>query len=147
MTVLFAVVFVGVVWGIYSLVGRGGSSSSPTAAVANPAAAPGTKPNPYQEFVEISGVRFTQDAKKKLVVKFVVINHSGADIYGLAATVTVLSHTPKSDSPVGTFSFKADIGPYQSKDLTEPLDSKLPMVEMPDWQFVKTDVQITAAGS
>jgi len=147
MTILFAVVFVGIVWGIYSLVGRNGSSA-PAAAVANPATAPGAKPNPYQALVELSGVRFTEDAKKKPIVKFVVINHSGAEIYGLAATVTVLSHTAKSDTLVGTFSFsKADIGPYQSKDLSAPLDTKLQPVDLPDWQFVKVDVQITAAGS
>ena len=138
-------VFGGVVFGIYSLVHTGGSS--PAAEVAPPPKQD-AKPNPYSQFVEISGVRFTTDStKKKALVKFVVTNHSTADIEGLAATVTVLSHTAKSDGLVGTFSFKSDLGPMQSKDLSVPLDTKLPMVELPDWQFVKTDLQITAPGA
>jgi len=146
MTPIFAVVFVGVVWGIYSLVHTGGNSA-PAAAVANSAAKSATPPNPYQQYIELSGVRFTVDAKKKPVVKFVVTNHSDADIQGLEANVTVLSHTQTSDTPVGTFSFKTEVGPNQSKDLTAPFDTKMQMVELPDWQFVKVDVQITAAGS
>jgi hypothetical protein len=147
LTPVFAVVFLGIVWGIYSLV-HTGPSSSPAAATATPAIAPGGKANPYQQFVEVSGVRFASETKQKPVVKFVLINHSPADIQGLAGTVTVLAHTPKSDEVVGTFTFtKVDLGPFQSKDLSAPLTTKLTMVELPDWQFVKTDIQVTSPGS
>ncbi|HEY2018210.1 MAG TPA: hypothetical protein VGH38_32115, partial [Bryobacteraceae bacterium] len=116
--------------------------------VESPAAKPGAKLNPYQKFIEISGVRFTADAKKKPVVKFVVINHSGADIDGLAGNVTIWGRTQKSEEEAaGTFSFKTSIGPFESKDISAPLNTKLPMVQLPDWQNVSTDIQITAPGS
>jgi len=69
-----------------------------------------------------------------------------AEITDLAADVTLWASTSKSEEdPVGTFSFKiASIGPNESKDLTEPLKTKLKMYEMPDWQNATTDIQITA---
>lgn len=150
MTIVFTLAFLGLVGGIYWLIGymKGGGAGSPSATVESPAAKPGAKQNPYQKFIEISGVRFTVDAKKKPVVKFVVINHSGADILGLAGNVTIWGRTQKSEEEAaGTFSFKADVGPFSSKDLSAPLNTKLPMVQLPDWQNVSTDIQITAPGS
>lgn len=153
LTIIFALGFGAIVLGIYSLVRNNGNSSATSATAsatdAGAASKGGAKANPYQQFIEISGVRITEDSKKKPVAKFVVINHSNAEIPGLGGTVTVLAHAPKSaDEPVGTFSFsKVDLKPFESKDVTVPLNTNKPMVEMPDWQFIKTDVQITAPGA
>ncbi len=150
MTIVFTLAFLGLGLGVYWLVDymKRGGAASPSATVESPAAKPGAKLNPYQKFIEISGVRFTTDAKKKPVVKFVVINHSGADILGLGGNVTIWGRTQKSEEEAaGTFSFKTDVGPFQSKDLSAPLNTKLPMVQLPDWQNVSTDIQITAPGA
>jgi hypothetical protein len=147
LTVAFAAAFVGLVGGIYWLVGssRGGQAASPPANVENPAAKPVAKTSPVQKYVEISGIRFTEDAKKKVAVRFLVTNHSDADLSGLAGNVTVWARTNKSEEePVGTFSFMADVAPDASKEVTAPLTTKLKMYELPDWQNVTTDVQITA---
>jgi len=147
MAVLFAVGFVGVVFGIYSLVSSKSHSSppAPAAAVESPAAKPGAKPNPLQKYIEVSGVRFAEE-KAKPVVKFVITNHSGADITGLAGNVTIWGRTQKSEEDAqGTFTFSgANIGPYESKDLSAPLNTKLKIYELPDWQNVTTDIQVTA---
>jgi len=153
MTILFMIGFgVLIVGGIWLFTGsKSGSASGgpPPTNVENPAAKAGAKLNPYQKYIEISGVRFTMDAKKKIEVKFVVTNHSGADISGLAANVTIWGRTQKSEEEAaGTFSFKgADVGPFESKNFTAPLTTKLPMVQLPDWQNISTDVQVTAPGS
>jgi hypothetical protein len=150
MTIVFTLAFLGLGAGIYWMVGylKGSGTGSPSATVESPAAKPGTKQNPYQKFIEISGVRFTTDAKKKPIVKFLVINHSGADISGLAGNVTIWGRTQKSEEEAaGTFSFKTEIGPFESKDLSAPLNTKLPLIQLPDWQNVSTDIQITAPGS
>lgn len=146
MAIGFALVFGGVVWGIYALVGGGSSSGpKPAAGAASPAVKPGAKLNPYQRYIEVSGVRFMQDAKKKPLVKFVLTNHSGAEISGLAGDVTVWGRTQKAEkSAAGSFQFSTNIGGWESKDLTVPLATKLEMIELPDWQNVSTDVQVTA---
>jgi hypothetical protein len=148
LTVIFALAFVGLVGGVYWAVGyfRGDSqAASPPANVENPAAKPVAKTSPLQKYVEISGIRFAEEAKKRIMVKFTVTNHSDADLSGLAGNVTVWARTRKSEEEaVGTFSFSADVPPDASKEVSAPLTTKLKMYELPDWQNVTTDVQITA---
>jgi hypothetical protein len=149
MTVLFGVGFVALVAVIYSLVGsRGtGSSAAPSTTVENPAAKAGAKTNPLQKFIEVAGVRFVEDPKNKnkTMTKFLLINHSDADISGLAGNVTLWARTQKSEEEAaGTFAFTTNLAPGQAKEMSEPLTSKLKIYELPDWQFLTADVQITA---
>jgi hypothetical protein len=149
MTVLFAVGVAGVVFAMVTLMstskGSAGSGPAPTAAVENPSAKPGTKASPMQKYIEISGVRFTTDAKKKVLVRFVLINHSTADINGLAGNVTVWGSTKKSEEDAqGSLSFTTNLGALESKELTVPFTTKLRIYELADWQNITTDVQITA---
>jgi hypothetical protein len=145
MTVIFAAGFVVLVGGVYWLVDGGSATSAkPAASVGQPAAKPGAAPNPYQKYIEVSGVRFLEGDKKKPQVKFVVTNHSGADITGLGGSVTILGRTQKEAQAAGSFEFSTSIGPWESKDLTVPLVTQLEMIELPDWQFVSTNVQITS---
>jgi len=147
MTIIFAAGFVVLVGGAYWLVGgsHAATNNGPSASVAQPVAAnPGAAANPYQKYIEVSGVRFLEGPKKAPQVKFVVTNHSGAEITGLGGNVTILGKTQKSEEAAGSFQFNTNIGAWESKDLTVPLVTKLEMIELPDWQFVATQVQITA---
>jgi hypothetical protein len=148
MTVLFAVAIVGVVAGLYSLLGSshsGSEAAAPSATVENPAAKANAKTSPLQKYVEISAIRFSEDAKKRIMVKFLVTNHSDTDMSGLAGNVTIWGRTQKSEEDaVGSFAFKADVPPQASKEVTAPLNTNLKIYELPDWQNVTTDVQITA---
>ena len=149
LTILFAAGLGGIIFGIYSLMqtnrAQTGNGPAPTAAVESPAAKPGAKTNPVQKFIEVSGVRFVQDAKKKTQVRFLLINHSDSDLSNLAGNVTIWGRTKKSEEDAeGTFSFSTNLGPQESKELTVPLNTKLKIYELPDWQNVTTDVQITA---
>ena len=136
----------GIIWLVSSNRGSAGSGPAPTAAVENPAAKPGAKPNSFQKYIEVSGVRFVLDAKKKTTLaKFVVINHSEADIEGLAGNVTIWASTKKSEEDVqGSFAFSTNLGPFESKEMTVPLNTKHKIYELGDWQNLTTDVQITA---
>jgi hypothetical protein len=147
LSVLAGVAFVGLIGGIYWLVGssHGGSQAATSATVENPAAKAGAKTSSVQKYVEISAIRFNQDAKRNIEVKFLVTNHSDADLSGLAGNVTLFGRTQKSEEDaVGTFSFTADVPPQTSKEVSAPLSTKLKIYEMPDWQNVTTDVQITS---
>ena len=75
-----------------------------------------------------------------------VVNHSGAEIADLSANVNLWARTAKSDEEaVGTFTFKiASLGAYESKDLTVPINTKLKVYELPDWQNLTAEVQITS---
>jgi hypothetical protein len=146
MTIVFTLAFLGLGAGIYWTIGYfRGSGSKPSVTVESPAAKPGTQTSPLQKYIEIAGVRFIEDAKKKPTVTFIIINHSGAEIGELAGNVTVWGRTRTSEEEAaGTFSFKTSLGPNQYKELTVPLNTKLKFYELPDWQNVSTDIQITA---
>ena len=146
MTIGFVVVLAGVVYGAYLLVGSHGTGApAPAATVESPAAKPGANTSPYQKYIAMSGVRFIEDAKKKPAVTFIIINHSGAEISEqLAGNVTVWGRTRTSEEEAtGTFSFKTKLGANQSREMTEPLTTKLKFYELPDWQRASTDIQIT----
>jgi len=151
LAILFAIGFAGIVGGVYWLVSSARTKSSealsaPSSNVERAAAKPGAPMHPLQKHIEISGVRFQQDEKKKnvILVTFVVVNHSPADAYGLAGNVTLWSNTRRSDEDAqGTFSFLTDLKGYASKELTVPLSTGKPAVELADWQYLSADVQIT----
>ncbi len=96
--------------------------------------------------IEVTGLRLTEDAKQNAFIQFVVVNHWPAEVADLAATVNLRAVTMKGEQqPVGTFSFKIPlIGPYESKDLKAPVSTKLRVYELPDWQFLRVNVQITS---
>ena len=147
LTLLFAFAFLGVGAGVYFVVHyfRGGTQAASTPAESTPAKGP-AKPNPLQKYVEISGIRFVETPKHGTEARFVVVNHSGADITDLAGTVNIWGRTAKSEEEAaGTFSFKmASLKPYESKEAVAPLSTKLKPYELPDWQNVSAEVQITS---
>ena len=149
MTILFALaiggVVMGVLWALSTNRGSAGNGPAPSATVESPAAKPGAKTNAIQKYIEISGVRFIQDGSKKTMARFVIVNHSDSDIRGLAGNVTIWGRTQKSEEDAqGTFSFSTNLGPMETQELTVPLKTKLKIYELPDWQNITTDVQITA---
>ena len=147
LTLLFAFAFLGVGAGVYFVVHyfRGGTQAASAPAETVPAKNQ-AKPNPLQKYVEVSGIRFVETAKHETEARFVVVNHSGADITDLAGTVNIWGRTAKSEEEAaGTFSFKmASLRPYESKEAVAPLSTKLKVYELPDWQNVSAEVQITS---
>jgi len=151
-TILSAVAIVALVAGIYWVVNnlRGGRLGKPTSAVESPGAKPGTAVSPVQKFIEVSSVRFLEDPKTKgkILVKFVLTNHAEAELNGLAGNVTIWASTGRSEEDAeGTFEFATNLRGLESKELTAPLTGKKKIYELPDWQNMTNDVQITAPTS
>jgi hypothetical protein len=146
--VLFLAIGAGAYFGIRYFSGSSEASTSTTAASESAPAASASKAknNTLQKYVEVVGMRLTEDAKKKPAIRFVVVNHSGAEIADLAANVNLWARTAKSEEEaVGTFSFKLpSLGAYESKELSGPLNTKLRVYELPDWQNLGADIQITS---
>lgn len=147
MAILFALAFLGIGSGIYWGVGYMRGQKKPTVTVESSAAKPSAKTSPLQKFVEVTGIRFAPSSKG-VVVRFVLVNHSDFDLVGLTGNATIWGSTKKSEEDaVGSFVFSTSMGGQSSKELTMPLDTKLKLIELPDWQNITVDVQITAPGA
>jgi hypothetical protein len=153
MSIVFAILFValgtGAYFGIKYFSGSGeAATGGPPAALqkASSSAGANAKASALQKYVEVVGLRLTEEPNKKPQVRFVVVNHSGAEIADLAANVNLWARTAKSDEEtVGTFSFKIpSLGPYETKEMSGLLTTKLRVYELPDWQNLVPDVQITS---
>jgi hypothetical protein len=148
LTVLFALAFLGLVLGINWGIGylrNPSQAAAPPPQVESPAAKPVAKSSPLQKYVEISGIRWGEDAKKRIVVKFTITNHSDADLAGLTGNVTVWGRTQKSEEDAaGTFTITANVGPEASQEVSAVLNTKLKIYELPDWQNINADLQITS---
>lgn len=150
----FAAILILVGGGIWFFVLRtpDSGSNAPAAKTADAPAAASTGAasgqagaNPYQNYVEVVGIRMITEDKKP-VAKFVVVNHSSAEIDNLEANVKLSASTSRSEEDsVGSFSFRIpEIDGNSSKDMTAPLKTKLKMYELPDWQKTNVVVEITS---
>jgi hypothetical protein len=123
------------------------SSSSPKqanpAASSAPAASKNT--NPIAKYIELVGFRVTEKGAGHLVIQFAVVNHSEADIGDVKMTVSLATTKAKpGDAPLVTFDTKVpSLGPSELKNLTAEVPTKLRVYELPDWQFLKADFEIT----
>jgi hypothetical protein len=144
--VLFSLAFIGLGAAIffgYQYFGRGPRAER--AGITEPAAASRSKPaNALQKYIEVVGIRLVQDAKHHPLAKFIVVNHSNAELNDLTANVTMWASTSRSEEDsVGTFTFKLEtIAGNESKEMTAPFSTKLKIYELPDWQNATADVQI-----
>ena len=151
LTIVFTLAFVGIGAGVYWLIQylKHPESSAPAAASSAPLETPskaGGKPHPLQKFIEVTGVRLYQNAKKKTEARFLIVNHSDGEIAELAGTVEIRGRTAReAEEPVGAIAFKAtNIGPQEAKEVTAPVDTKLRVYELPDWQNIDARLRITA---
>ncbi len=152
MSIVFALAFGGVVLGAYFAIEyfkKDSSAAAQTGATENPPAAasrPDAKGSPLRKQIEVVGLRLTQNKAQKTEVRFLVVNHSGAEIQDLAGNVNLQARTSKRDEePVGTFSFKVpSLGPYESTEVTTVVNTKLKVYELPDWQNLDQRLQITS---
>lgn len=100
------------------------------------------KTNRLSRFIEATGFRITEDEKKRLNIRFLIVNHSAADIGDLAGKVYLKTTEGKS---VANFDFKTSrLGPYDSIEFTVLVSTTLRAYEVPDWQFLTADLEITS---
>jgi hypothetical protein len=118
---------------------------APTPAAAATAPAPTGGTSPLAKFVEVTGFRIitSSDASKKSEVQYLIINHSDADISDANVFVTLRSAKP-NQPPICKFSFKVpSLGPFESKEMSSPIEKAARAISLPDWQDMRADVQIS----
>ncbi len=114
-----------------------------------PGAAVPTNKNPLTKYVELVGFRLSEAGPGKLHVKFSVINHSEADIgdLGLKVTLTTTAAKP-GEEPIAVFDAQVpSLGPQETKDVTVTVPTKMRIYELPDWQFLRGEFEITSPAS
>ena len=100
--------------------------------------------NPYAKYLELVGFRIIEKSPGHLEVRFGVVNHSEADLGDMKMDINVRTTTAKADDPpLITFSTKVSLGPSDLKLVTVDVPTKLRVYELPDWQFLKPDFQLT----
>ena len=101
--------------------------------------------NPVAKYVELVGFRINEKSPGHLEIQFGVVNHSEADIGDLKMTVNLGTTAAKpGDPPLISFpAMVPKLGPSDLKDVTVQVPTKLRVYELPDWQFLKADFQIT----
>lgn len=153
LSVLFAAGFtmagLAAYWGYRSWRPRPAPAFTPRASFESPAsvaAASPAQPHPLARHIEITGLRLSEDARQRATIQFLVVNHSAADMGEVAAEVQLIAVSAKGErEPVGSFFFKTPaLGPYESRELKAPVTTKLRVYELPDWQFLKAEFQITS---
>ncbi len=111
-----------------------------------PTSAVPTKKHPLAKYVELVGFRMTEAGGGKLKIRFVVVNHSEADIGDLAVKVRLSTSSAKpEDPPIAEFEAKVpSLGPEEIQEVTAMVPTKLRIYELPDWQFIKAEFEITS---
>lgn len=102
--------------------------------------------NPLAKFIELSGFRLTLESGNKVNVKFTAINHSDADLEQLGVHVRITTTVAKpGDPPVTEFDAMIPaLGPHEDHDVTASGTTTLKSYELPDWQFLRADFDITS---
>jgi hypothetical protein len=89
--------------------------------------------NPVAKYVELVGFRINEKSPGHLEIQFGVVNHSEADIGDVKMTINLITF-PATVSK---------LGPSELKSATVQVPTKMRVYELPDWQFLKADFQIT----
>ena len=111
-----------------------------------PGPATSSQKHPLDKYLELAGFRLSEGAKGSLKVKFTVINHSAADMGELVLKVRLVTTAYKpGDEPVTEFEARVpSLGPDETRDVTAAASTKLRLYELPDWQFLRADFDITS---
>jgi TRAP-type C4-dicarboxylate transport system substrate-binding protein len=130
---------------VLALVGCSSSPANKPAQPAPAATAAAKSSNPVAKYIELVGFRVGEKSAGHLQVQFGVVNHSEADIGDLKLEVSLRTTAAKAgDPPLVTFSAKVpSLGPSELKQVTADVPTTLRVYELPDWQFLKADFQIT----
>lgn len=100
--------------------------------------------NPIAKYIELVGFRINETSPGHLEVRFGVVNHSEADLGNVKMTVNVTTTAAKpGEPPLITFPAMVKLGASELKDVTVDVPTKLRVYELPDWQFLKADFEIT----
>ena len=94
----------------------------------------------------LTGVRLILDSSKKSEIRYIVVNHSAADLGDLTLHVVLRAASAgNGQPPVSRFSFKLDkLGPWEAREMASSIETSAKSVNIPDWTNLKAEFQITS---
>lgn len=103
--------------------------------------------HPFAKYLEVTGVRLLEGKDKKLMTRFVVVNHAPADLTGFRLKVTLEAANAEPGEAVIAVveASPGSVPAYGVKDMEAPLVTPLRVYELPDWQFVRARIEIMDA--
>lgn len=125
-------------------------SPAPRADTGSAAARPKPLPppqsrNPVAKYLELTGFRISEKGPGKLGIQFAVVNHSDADIGDVTLDVQLRTTQSKpEDAPLAAFTAKVPgVSPEALKEVTVTVPTALRVYELPDWQYLHADFDVT----
>lgn len=108
---------------------------------------PASSSHPFAKYLEVTGVRLLEGADKKLMARFVVVNHAPADLTGFRLKITLeAANAPPGEAVIAIVEASPGTIPMHGiKDMEAPLVTPLRVYELPDWQFVRARAEIIDA--
>jgi hypothetical protein len=119
---------------------------APVADPNGPGPAAATSKHPLAKYIEFAGFRLAEAGAGKLKVQLAAINHSEAELAELVVKIKLVTVNAKpEDPPVTEFETKIpSLGPLEVKNLEASAPTKLRVYELPDWQFLRAQFEITS---
>lgn len=105
---------------------------------------PATSGSPIAKHLELTGIRITEDTRKRVEVRLIVVNHSAAEIPDLELSVDLKpSNASPETKPVASFDMKVPgLGPFEAKEVVTTAKTELRAYEIPDWQFLAVNFRV-----
>jgi hypothetical protein len=102
--------------------------------------------HPLAKYIELAGFRLAEAKPGQLDVKFVAVNHSEAELGDLSLSIRLRTTASKpEDPPVAEFQAKVPaLRPLEISDVDAKVNTKLRIYELPDWQFLRAEFDITS---
>ena len=102
--------------------------------------------HPYAKYIGLAGFHLAESKPRQLEVKFVAVNHSEADLGEMDVNVRLRTTAAKpEDPPVAQFQVKVPaLGSLEIHDVSAKVNTKLRIYELPDWQFMRAEFDITS---
>lgn len=103
-------------------------------------------PHPLAKHVEVTGIRISEDAKKNVNVKLLIVNHSLAEIPAMELSIELHAATATEEGKaLCSFTVKVpSLAPHSTAEVSTTAKTQLRAYEMPDWQFIKVVYDITS---
>ena len=107
--------------------------------------APAAQPAGPESQIEVAGIRAFYDAKNKLHVRAVVVNHGEEGVPGSALKVALRTVDSAAGSPpLGRFTVRlsSELKPGEARQVQAPLESLHTLAAMPPWRQLRAEVEL-----
>lgn len=143
---LVAAVLGGGFYGIYRYTSHEPSAAAPVSQLEAAAARTGNDGHPYAKSIELTGLRLYEDTRKRVVLRYVVVNHSMAPMPGVELNIRLSTTSAAGgEPPIAVIPAKVgNLDPHGVKEMEALIETRLRVYELPDWQFLKTSFDVTA---